>query len=71
MRAQVRRLTIADFKRLELQSTNDYETLLQLLSDNPSIMDRPIVVVGDQARIGRPIENLHELFSKTPPRRKL
>ena len=32
-------------------------------------MERPIVVVGDVARIGRPIENLYELFG-TAGRRK-
>src|SRR4051812_11067851 len=63
-------IRVADFKRLELQATNDYEKLLQQISDNPAIMDRPIVVVGNQARIGRPLESLHELFSKTPPRRR-
>lgn len=63
-------IRIADFKRLELQATNDYEKLLRLISDHPAIMDRPIVVVGDQARIGRPLESLHELFSKSPQRRK-
>jgi arsenate reductase len=60
----------ADFKRLDLRATNDYEQLLQMLAEYPAIMDRPIVVVGTQARIGRPLENLHDLFSNTPNRRK-
>jgi arsenate reductase len=63
-------IRLADFKRLNLQSTNDYEKLLELLSENPVIMDRPVVVVGDQARIGRPLENLGDLFPNAPPRRK-
>src|SRR5215470_18090574 len=54
-------IRVADFKRLNLQSTNDYEKLLRLISENPVIMDRPIVVVGDKARIGRPLENLNDL----------
>jgi arsenate reductase (glutaredoxin) len=61
-------IRVADFKRLELRPTNDYEKLLQLLAQHPVIMDRPIVVVGNQARIGRPLENLHDLFS--PPLRR-
>jgi arsenate reductase (glutaredoxin) len=60
----------ADFRRLNLSPTNDYEQLLNLLADHPVIMDRPIVVVGDQARIGRPLENLHELFSNSPLHRR-
>ena len=60
----------ADFKRLGLQPTSDYEKLLQLLAAHPVLMDRPIVVVGSEARIGRPIENLHGLFSNSPLRRK-
>src|SRR5262245_56126352 len=42
----------ADFKRLGLQPTSDYEKLLQLLVAHPVLMDRPIVVVGNEARIG-------------------
>jgi arsenate reductase (glutaredoxin) len=60
----------ADFKRLGLQPTSDYEKLLQLLAAHPVLMDRPIVVVGNEARIGRPIDTLHELFSNYPMRRK-
>jgi arsenate reductase len=63
-------IRVADFKRLDLHPTNDYEKLLQLLAEHPIIMDRPIVVVGDEARIGRPLENLHDLFSNSPLRRK-
>ncbi len=60
----------ADFKRLGLRPTSNYEKLLELLAANPMIMDRPIVVVGNEARIGRPLENLHGLFSTSPLRRK-
>jgi arsenate reductase len=63
-------IRVADFKRLNVPATNDYESLLQLLAENPAIMDRPIVVVGNQARIGRPVENLHDLFSNLSLRRK-
>lgn len=60
----------SDFKRLGLRPTSDYEKLLQLLAQHPILMDRPIVEVGTEARIGRPIENLHGLFSDHPLRRK-
>jgi arsenate reductase (glutaredoxin) len=62
-------IRVADFKRLDIPATNDYEKLLQLLAENPAIMDRPIVVVGNEARIGRPVENLHDLFPNSPLRR--
>lgn len=63
-------IRLADFKRLGLSPTNDYEKLLELLAAYPVIMERPIVVAGNEARIGRPIENLHGMFSSTPLRRK-
>ncbi len=63
-------IRVNDFKRLNLPPTNDYEKLLQLLAEHPVLMDRPIVVVGNEARIGRPIENLNGLFSNVPIRRK-
>ncbi len=60
----------SDFKRLGLQPTNNYDELLALLEKHPVLMERPIVVIGNRARIGRPIENLHELFGVSPIRRK-
>jgi arsenate reductase len=62
-------IRLNDFKRLGLQSTSDYEKLLQLIAKHPSLMERPIVVVGDIARIGRPIEILHELFGNAARRK--
>lgn len=62
-------IRLADFKRLGLQPTSDYEQLLKLISKHPSLMERPIVVVGNVARIGRPIENLYELFGNAARRK--
>src|SRR5437588_11301529 len=39
-------LRAADFKRLGLKPTSDYERLLQRISTHPAVMDRPIVAVG-------------------------
>jgi len=63
-------IRIFDFKRLGLKPTSDYDELLELIAANPILMDRPIVVVGKEARIGRPIENLHGLFPNSPMRMK-
>jgi arsenate reductase len=60
----------SDFKRLGLKPTSDYDKLLELIAANPVLMDRPIVVAGKEARIGRPIENLHGLFPNTSIRVK-
>jgi arsenate reductase (glutaredoxin) len=35
---------------------------IQLMIENPKVMERPIVVKGDKAIIGRPPENVLDLF---------
>lgn len=37
-------------------------TLLQAMSENPKLIERPIVVKGDKAVLGRPPENALELL---------
>jgi len=50
-----------DFQRLGLTPTTNAEEWLALICRHPIIMERPIVVVGDQARVGRPLEKLYDL----------
>lgn len=38
------------------------EEWIKVLSDNPILIERPIVVKGDQAVIGRPPENVNKLL---------
>ncbi|AOM39706.1 arsenate reductase (glutaredoxin) [Xenorhabdus hominickii] len=38
------------------------EALLQAMADNPKLIERPIVVVGDKARLGRPPEQVKEIL---------
>ncbi len=39
------------------------EEWLEALNEHPKLIERPIVVEGDRAAIGRPPENVQELFS--------
>lgn len=47
------------YKNLQLdQGHISQSTLLQALMDHPQLLERPIVVANNQARIGRPPENV-------------
>nr|WP_024496028.1 arsenate reductase (glutaredoxin) [Candidatus Schmidhempelia bombi] len=49
----------ACYKELDLDNPNLTELeLLTILHNNPQLIERPIVIVGEQARIGRPPENV-------------
>jgi arsenate reductase (glutaredoxin) len=37
---------------------------IKILSENPELIERPIVVKGSSAAVGRPIENIIELLEK-------
>ena len=50
----------SDKKYKEL-SLSDSE-LFQLMSENPSIIERPIIISNNKAVIGRPPENILKLF---------
>ena len=50
------------YKNLNLNDA-DEETLIEKISENPILLERPIVVKGNKAIIGRPPENVKILFS--------
>lgn len=43
------------------ESASD-EELLQLMAENPDLIQRPIVIRGEKAVLGRPPENIKELL---------
>ncbi|MFV9997651.1 MAG: arsenate reductase (glutaredoxin) [Arsenophonus endosymbiont of Dermacentor nuttalli] len=51
------------YQRLNLsdRSLSD-EMLFQAMHDNPILIERPIVIVNNQARLGRPPEKVKNLF---------
>ena len=49
------------YKKLELNNAED-ETLIKKISENPILLERPIVVKCNKAIIGRPPENVKMLF---------
>ena len=49
-------------KELGLSGTEDDDVLVPHMAAHPTLLQRPIAVVGDRAVMGRPIENLLELL---------
>jgi len=51
----------AKYKELELNNSTE-EQLINALADNPILLERPIVRYRQQAAIGRPLDNIIDLF---------
>ena len=50
------------FREADLGSVTDDESLLEAVAGQPILMERPIVVRGSRAAVGRPPEAVLELF---------
>ena len=52
----------AIYKELSLADENSEELLINAMLENPKLIERPIVIKGNRAVIGRPIEKVIELL---------
>jgi len=53
----------ADYKTLKLSDLSlDDSSIIQAMSEYPKLIERPIVVSGSRAVIGRPPENVNVLL---------
>ncbi len=60
---QLMRKKEPEYKALGLDNPElDRQDLIQAMVDHPRLMERPIVVAGEQARIGRPPEQVLEIL---------
>ena len=50
------------YKELKISEVTNESELLKLIIENPGILQRPIVEVGDRAVLARPIEKALELI---------
>lgn len=50
------------YKELNLKNIDDEDKLIDIMVENPILIERPIIVKGEIAVIARPIENLEELL---------
>ena len=51
-------------RELGLPATGEAAEVVARIAEHPQIMQRPVVVVGEQARIGRPAEAVLDILSK-------
>lgn len=52
----------AAYKELKISEVKDENELIKLIVENPNLLQRPIVEVGEKAVLARPIENALEII---------
>lgn len=48
--------------KAHFKDVDDEQALITLLTDHPKVLERPIIIKGDRAVIGRPPEAVHALL---------
>ncbi|HVE57814.1 MAG TPA: ArsC/Spx/MgsR family protein [Pyrinomonadaceae bacterium] len=51
------------YKELNVAEVTDSDALIKLIVENPALLQRPIVEVGEKAVLARPVENALELIN--------
>lgn len=52
----------AVYKELNLKNVDDDDALIKAMLDHPILIERPIVITGQKAAIGRPPENILDIL---------
>ena len=60
---EVMRTKEKEYRTLGLTGVTERQSLIWVMTENPILIERPIVVSGNRARIGRPPEKVLELLT--------
>lgn len=56
------RTSEAIYKELDLKNVTDEERLIQAMIDNPKLIQRPVLIKGNKAIIGRPVSAITDFL---------